>query len=244
MYVPKMFIYLDGQGIDSLYSQIESRLIKEIETSSEINGMFSLKGKVAILKAISMLLGLGEVSINGEASTGGKRGKKEVASFTTENKLASLISELESVNSNQIFDELDKAAAYAMDKNDKVLFSGLDYFNAPQFGPVGRGVTQVNEDGIISFEIGLPPNGSIDLLLNGYEYRDDYYKIQVRKRVIMMASLEKFTRINSSKKLGLTSHEAVYFRGHKGLKIPLNVFGHVIPYGLNFCQIKPYAIWI
>jgi hypothetical protein len=88
----------------------------------------------------------------------------------------------------------------------------------PQFMGDQHGVNAGNESGAVLFEIG----GS-----DSYDYSDAYYRT-LGTRVVMTASLKKFTRIAGAGKMGAISHDAIYFSGRKGKKVPLAVFGYIV----------------
>ena len=244
---PKIFIHLDNPGIDSLFSQTHEKLPQEIQSSKELQGTGTVKGRVAFLKSISFMLGLGDISVDAELSGSARTGHTEKSTLTTENKLALLLSDLRSIDQDLVFDDLELAASSAIHRKEVVFFHGFDHFNAPQFYPGAQGAIQANEDSVMYLEIGLPPGVDFNSFIDNYDSDDNYYKnlqSSERTRLTMMASLEKFTRIGPGRQMGKTSHDAIFFRGHKGAKLPLNVFGCLVPYGEIFCQIKPYAIWI
>lgn len=168
--------------------------------------------------------------MSGEIS-GSRKGtaqSKEIRS--PEQTLDGLIAALTPLGEPIIFSELSKATRYA-DANHKTVFLRVeDEFNAPQFW-YESGVDSVNKEGYLILEKG----GTGD-----YEYADDYYRRSLDRTVTMSASILKMP--GSSAGMARSGHDATFFRGFGGKKVPLGLFGTVTATPMYY-QVKPYAIW-
>lgn len=228
-----MYIYLDADGIDSLYAQTVDRLETEFTQSSERDKGGRIKANIGVGKLLGMMLGLGEVGAETELMMSGKRIEEAKMRFTLEQKLSALINYLKSLEGREFFEHLPQAAIQAKELGKGVFIRIAEKFNLPQFFN-GDGVTDINKDKSIAFSIG--PIG-----VNEHEYADSYYK-KKEYTFLMTASLSKTT--HSKDYMSATGHDAIYFRRFGGKHVPINVFGYLIPLGKYTFQIKPYAIWI
>lgn len=229
---PRMYIYLDSDGIDSLYAQTVDRLETEFTQSQERDKSGKLKANIGIGKLLGIMLGLVEVGAETEVSISGKQINEAKMRFTLEQKLSALTKYLENLTGTEFFENLTKAAIQAKEQGEGVFIRVAEKFNMPQFYQAD-GVESVNRDQSISFVIGQSDTD--------HEYADTYFK-KTQYTFLMMASLGK--TIRSSGNMRQTGHDAVYFRAFKGRNVPLNVFGYLIPLSEYTYQIKPYAIWV
>ncbi len=121
---------------------------------------------------------------------------------------------------DRIFSNLDDSTQYCHDNREPAFLLIKEKFDMPQFSEGKNGVNLLNEEGTALFEISSP-----------------LFKI------IMSASLKNFRRIHDGH-MGMTSHDAIFFRVFNGKGVPLNVFGHIVFLRNKSYQIKPYAIWL
>jgi hypothetical protein len=224
---PLIYIYLDRNGIESLYAQITDRLeIELIQTrSSEGRGGVGLTASFGNL--LTSLLGVKKLSA--ETKLEAVRGYIDQArtKLTIEHKLQRLSEYLAKTEKcfGSLEDALSKTAA-----GEVVYVNGVEKFDAPDFYPGRGGVREINESGSIVFAID-----------RNYDPSDAYFK-KVGCSLVMAASIRNFTRLSG--RMGATSHEAIMFRGFRGSNIPLGVFGYVMRYSDLACQLKPYAVWL
>lgn len=230
---PVMYIYLDADGIDSLYAQTVDRLETEFTQSQERDKSGKVKANIGIGKLLGTMLGLVEVGAETELSIGGKRIEEAKMRFTLEQKLSALMNYLKSLDGAEFFELLPQAAIQAKELGRGVFIKIAEKFNMPQYSQ-GDGVSNINRDKSIAFSIG--PVGD-----NKHEYDDSYFK-KVEYTFLMTTSLSKTTR--SKEGMSVTGHDAMYFRRFRGKNVPLKVFGYLIPLSKYTYQIKPYAIWV
>ena len=114
----------------------------------------------------------------------------------------------------------------------KVFICIEDEFNAPQFSGSGDGAENVNSTGYLILEKG----GFRD-----YDNRDEYYRHQLNLPLTLAADVKKLRRGNGT--MSSTGHDALFFRGFEGLRVPLCVVGILVATPLYY-QVKPYAIWL
>jgi len=230
---PKMYIYLDSDGIDSLYAQTVERLETELTQSQEHDKSGKIKANIGIGKLLGAMIGLVDIGAETELSISGKQVNEAKMRFTLEQKLSALVEYLESLEGTEFFEKLPQAAVQADKQGEGVFIRVTEKFNMPQFFQGDDGVSNINRDQSISFVIGQNDTE--------HEFADTYFKI-TQYTFLMMASLNKTTR--SREGMRQTGHDAVFFRMLKGKNVPLNVFGYLIPLSKYTFQIKPYAIWI
>jgi hypothetical protein len=225
---PKRYMYLDVQGIDSLYSQIVTRTEIETITSRGIGRKTHISGKIGLGNAIGSLLGL--LKIDGTAGTESSVNSEEnVKSIhSSEQKLNGLIEYLSRMDEYSLFTDLDSASEYLKENNDAVFINSKCNFDTPQFWK--GDVDQINKDGNLLLTQGMNPFASND---------DENVFRSMQLKLMMSASISKFPGCQNG--MGATSHEALLLRGHKGTNIPLLVFGTFFR-NPEYYQIKPYAI--
>jgi hypothetical protein len=228
-----MYIYLDADGIDSLYAQTVDRLETEFTQSQERDKSGKIKANMGIGKLLGVMLGLVEVGAETELSISGKRIEEAKMRFTLEQKLSALINYLRNLEGSEYFELLPQAAIQAKELSKGVFIRIAEKFNMPQYSQ-GNGVGNINRDKSIAFSIG--PIGE-----SKHEYDDLYFK-KTEYTFLMTTSLSKTTR--SKDGMAMTGHDAIYFRQFGGKNVPLEVFGYLIPLSKYTYQIKPYAIWI
>jgi hypothetical protein len=152
---PYAYIYLDGPGIDGLFSQITERLETGFKETTERGKRGKVSGSIGFSKALAALL-KGELSAEGELS---KKSVEEATSMlTTEQKLRNLQIYLSKSEKSTFFVDLSLARGAARSKNAAVFISlSSVYCKVPQFMPGGGGVQQVNEDGAVLLKVGADP---------------------------------------------------------------------------------------
>jgi hypothetical protein len=229
MQQPLEYIYLDHQGIESLYAQI----VDSIETSrvKTTQKRVGTKGRVGgRLKnvLVKMLSGLeGELSAEVEGSQ--THIEQSTSMHAVEQKLNRVLISLRDSGRGYFFANLSDAALRVQDSDESVFISIRDKFNAPQFYGNCVGVDGVNTDGHLLLEKG----GVLD-----YTDNDNYYR-QPAKLVKLSASI---TKMRGGGMMGATSHEAIFLRGFGGRGVPLGIFGKLSD-SSDYLQIKPFAIW-
>lgn len=231
--IPKMYIYLDTDGIDSLYAQTVDRLEIEFTQSHERDKSGKVKGNIGIGKLLGTIIGLADIGAETELSISGKQVNEAKMRFTLEQKLSALINYLEKLDGIEYFQQLSQAAIQVEKRNQGVFIKVSENFNMPQFFQGEDGVENVNRDQSIAFVIGQTDSD--------HDFTDTYFK-KTQYTFLMMASLSKATR--SRNEMHQMGHDAMFFRMLKGKNVPLNVFGFLIPLSKYTYQIKPYAISI
>jgi hypothetical protein len=216
----RVYIYLDSEGIESLYAQTTDRVELELTRSRSKENRGDVGIKAGFGNLFTALLGLKEAGA--ETKLGTTRGQIEEAKsrLSVEHKLDHLSEYL--VRTKGCFENLEAAAETVSQPGQHV--------DAPDFFPGAGGASVVNSSKAMVFRID-----------NLYDASDSYFK-RFRFSLVMTASLEKFTRLKSG--MGATSHEAIFFRGFDGKNVPIGVFGYLIRLNMKAWQIKPYALWL
>jgi hypothetical protein len=256
---PQNYIYLDREGIDSLYAQTTARLETQFVTEKERNR----EGKVGFGAALKVLV-FGDARADAELSLSGRNLEQVTSTLSVEQKLAGLIRYLNRFENEKYFDNIHQAAFQCSQRKMSVFINIETEFDLPQFY-WGReyGVNAVNLEKTISFEISPSPQRpksatGIMLKIGGvptsyeepYDSSDNYFKrgplmsTTNKPRILMNASLNKCTRIPPDGTMRPTGHDAQFFSGHEGRDVRLGVFGSLNTLGSAKYQIKPYAIWI
>ena len=233
-----VYRYLDAPSIDSLHAQLTDRVEVELRTTRDAHKSAAGKATVGVGELLRALLGFGgDVEIS--AGIAGGHTKEVVEKMSTEQKLNALLVYL-SAGEDEYFTDFDVAADHAILTGRNVFVHGRDYFNLPQFIGGQDGPRAVAAAGMVFFERGTPPGATPTILDDPYVYADNYYKHPTKPRIIMSASIPKFTRANAAAPL---SHDMLFFRSYGGLRVPIEVFGQLVPFPQGFAQIKPFAIW-
>jgi hypothetical protein len=225
---PLVYIYLDPEGIESLYAQTTDRVEVELIRSSSNEGRGEVALKVGFGNLLSALLGLKEAAAETKLET--VRGQIEEAKgrLSVEHKLLQLSEYLTKMK--DCFEDLASAAESATRPGQPVFIRVEAKFDVPDFFPAHGGVNAINSSRAMVFTID-----------SKYDPSETYFK-KSSFSFIMTASLDKFPRIRGG--MGNTSHEAIQFRGFLGKDVPLGVFGYLIRHNNTVCQIKPYATWL
>lgn len=212
----KVFVYLDVEGIDLLYSQTVERV--EVSRTEQRSGSVAGKaGLSARLKSVFLLF-LGQGSLEGaaEASVSRESTLSITKSMSVSSKLRSLIESLESIEHGVCFSSLAAAAKYSTENKQKVFFCGSHRFDAPQFFE-GSGPRIVTDSGYLILQSGQ---------IARHIESDDYYK-ETNVKADMACSISKMPR--SQNGMAFLGHDATYLRAYKGIAIPFMVFSAVIP---------------
>lgn len=226
-------MYLDHDGIDSLYSQTVDRLEVELVQSQERGSAGRLTAKLGIGALLKQLT---EIGTDAEVSIAGKQIRETKTKFRSEQKLSALVRVLSRSGNGVLFTDLASAAIVCADTSSIVYVQVFEKFNLPQFY-CGSGVDEVNRDKGVDFEIG-PMSRRGD----SYDHSDRYFK-KKHYHFFMFAGIGKFPRL-TGEGMGRFSHEAFLFRAYQGKDVPLGVFGYLKHLtGLEY-QIKPFAIWV
>lgn len=227
---PRQFIYLDEQGIKSLFAQTVEGVETARKETTHRNLGAKISGKLSFKQALLTMLGLPEAELKSELEGTRQRGLEISTELSTEHILFRLIENLPTHEDTPVFGSFAEAAAKISGTTNETYVSVVDEFDAPQF-IFGKGVSDVNKCGALILEKNI----------GGYShnYNDDYFKHN--NRITLLASISKFPRVRE--KLGHTSHEGIYFRAYEGKKIPLGVFGSIREIPKAF-QVKPFAIWM
>jgi hypothetical protein len=215
---PRIYLYIDQQGIESLIAQLSERTEIELKRNIETNKSEKVSGKFSITNALAALIGI-NVGVDAEIAMTGKKVEEIKYQTTIEQKIRILERAL--VENNSIDASLNDAVVKADKECGIVYVRCHETWNAPQFQIGGGGVENVNLNQGMAFE--------------------KVYGITGRK-VVMTAGLAKFTRC--SNKMGFTSHESLFFNSFKGLDVPLNVLGYLKPLMRGVLHLKPFAIWL
>jgi hypothetical protein len=216
---PHVFVYLDTNGIESLFAQTVDRIETEIRTSLEEGRDNKVGGKLGLGKAIAVLLGI-ELGASLETSKASKKLEEAKLSLATEHKLARLQQYLR--ESNNLDKNLSDAIKRANQVKKSVFIDVEDLFDMPQFARGGGGVEKVNRDGAILCEV-------VDRFSPA--------------KIVMVASLSKFPRLGGGR-LNRLSHDAINFASYGGKDVRLHIFGSMLSLGTGTFQVKPYAIWL
>ncbi len=232
---PRVFIYFDEEGVQSLYAQVVEILETERIRKTDSRKSGRVGTKIGIGRLVSALLGGSDTNVNIEMQRLKGVSEEIKMKITMEQRLTALIHYLEQLLGSEYFTDLMKALLYCRDTRQGVYINVFARVNAPQFYLYDDPVSEINSVGAMSFEI-VPPE---------YDYSDKYFKRPKDYRIIMQASLTKFPRLREPM-LSQTGHEAVFFRSYKGRNIPLNIFGYLFPLGNTgfLFQIKPFAMWL
>lgn len=227
--LPVEYIYLDRDGIESLYAQIVDA-VETSRTTTIQNGAGAKVGAVlrmknSLVKLLSGLEGEASAEVTGSRSRTEQTTKVE----TIEQRLQSVLEFLTKSGEDHFFTGLAEASRRLQTTDGTVFISIRDHFNAPQFYGGSLGADSVNATGYLLLEKG----GAAD-----YCDGDDYYK-QATTEVKLAAGIRNM-RFGGS--IGSTSHEAVFFLGFAGRRVPLGVFG-TLSGTSDYLQIKPFAIW-
>lgn len=226
--VPVVYLYMDDEGIESLYAQTTDRLETELTESRSKEGRGDVELKVGFGNLLATLLGLKEAAAATKLETVHGHIEAAKSRLSVEHKLERLSEYL--VKSRKCLQDIYEAAESATEPGRPVFIRVEEKFDAPDFFAGGGGVDAINSSKAIVFTLG-----------GRYDDSDRYFKRQFFS-FTMPASLEKFRR--SKGFMAETSHEAIAFRGLEGKEIPLGVFGYLIRYRGSVCQIKAYAIWL
>ena len=217
------YIYIDEQGIDSIYSQLHKETIAEMRTKQ-------IKTNSGSLNIINGL-------IKGEHTSTTECDK--LISLTHEQKISEII-KIVSKNKNY-YTDLNKAISKNLKPSNGIIIVNIhDTFHSSLDFKSYDTYKNMLKSGYIQFEKGDILIASKTKLLSNYDthnYRDDYYK-QNRYKITMSMNLEK---MRASYK-GWTSHFSVALRGGDG-NLSLGVFGQLRNINELFFQIKPFAVW-
>lgn len=219
----KNYIYIDEQGIDSIYSQLHKETVEEMR----IKKTKTNSGSINIIKGL----------IKGEHTSSTECDK--LVSLTHEQKICEII-KIVSKNKNY-FTDLNKATNNNLKPSNGIIIVNIqDTFYCSLDFNTREAYDYMKNSGYIGFEKGdlliSPTPKSIPKKYETYNYRDDYYK-DSRYKVIFSMNLQKMKT-----SMGLTSHLPMAIRYGNG-KIKLGVFGQLRTINDLFFQIKPFAVW-
>jgi hypothetical protein len=233
--IPLRYIYLDSEGIESLYVQIVERNIIETVSKRGSTKRGKISGRIGLGKILGPFLKLADIEVSPELEGSSNAETTTKSALSVEHKLSELTKHLDKHGEPSVFMNLTRAEEYCTDNHEAVFVNIKDTFDAPQFYD-GRGPLEVNESQAILFNKNVVPKDT-------YDYGDDYYKKPKASQspILMASSIHKYPSLKNGS-MGLTSHLALMFRQCGGLDIPLGVFGAFFHVGSAF-QIKPYAIW-
>jgi hypothetical protein len=226
--LPRVYLYLDSEGIESLYAQTTDRVETELTESRTKEGRGGVGLKVGFGNLLTGLLGLKEVAADTKLEMVHSQIEQAKSRLSIEHKLQALSKYM--IRAGQCLEDLTKAAESASEPGQPIFIQVAEKFDAPDFFAGKMDYEAINSSKAIVFTRG-----------GQYEPSDSYFK-KPSFRFTMPASLEKFPRLKGF--MGITSHEAIAFRGFGGKNIPLGIFGYLIRYKSPVCQIKPYAIWL
>jgi hypothetical protein len=223
----RVYLYLDREGIESLYAQTTDRIEVEFATTKSKEGRGGTKLRVGLGNLLVSLLGIKEASTEMTLET--VRGQIESAKtqLSIEHKLQRLIEFLRV--KDESFTELNEAVQ-AAELGQRVFVQIDIHFDSPDFYPTGGGHHAVNASEALIFRIN-----------DRYDPSDSYFK-KPRFNLFMHASLKKIPGMSDG--IGFTSHLALFLRGREGKDIRLGVFGYLVRLNATDFQLKPYAIWL
>ena len=223
-----VYIYLDAQGIASLYAQTTDRVEIEFTEGHSRQGRGEVGLKLGFGNLLSSLLGLREAGAETRLEELHGHIDKAKTTLTVELKLQQQSDYL--TKTRKCFGSLEDAANSISERGGGAYVRAIEKFDAPDFQRGVGGITAINSSGAVVFT--LDPK---------YDPSERYFK-QGRFHFVMPASLKKFSRCDGY--MGATSHDAIMFRGFSGRDIPLGLFGYVTRHSEIACQVKPYAIWL
>ena len=226
---PKQFIYLDEQGINSLYSQCVTALETEASVSMQNTVGATASAKITLKSLFAPLLGVGgEATVQAQGTQ--LKGTEVKTKLSTEQILSKLIESLSGQEGVGVSASIGDAAERITGTVSEAYLSTVEAFDVPQMYS-SADASLIAESGVIMFERNISAIS--------YNQDDDYFKKM--HKTVMAASLTKFLR--SQGVFNQTSHEAIYFRAFQGRAIPLGVFGTIrqLP---GIYQIKPFALWM
>jgi len=241
-----MYVYLDRDGISSLYAQTTDRVEVAVEKERQRGKAGSVKGKLGLGPALRLLLGWVDVAAEAEASLSRAEVERIKSEMTIEHKLGALIRYLNVFENDRYFDDLHRAMQQCDQLSQSVYVNTEAIFDMPQFYIGQRGVDDVNRKRSVRFECVGCRSDLDPIIEENHDYSDNYFKrlpSNERRRILMAASIEKFTRVIEGT-MRLTGHDAMYFGGRRGRAVPLGVFGHLNQINSRFYQVKPFAIWV
>jgi hypothetical protein len=214
--VPLIYLYLDDQGITSLHSQTTERLEVDIRESREATTVAKLKARLGIL------LGTAGVGADAESGVSRKRIEEKALRLTAEQRLRLLVDYFDIADTVPLYRDMATAKKSAHMSNTPVFVYVRDRFDVPQFyGGIG-GVEDANNSGYVLFQAG---------------------DASLSDRIVMSASLAKFTRVRAGK-MSRMGHDTILFTEFKGRALPIGVFGAMTCLNENGYHLKPYGIWI
>jgi hypothetical protein len=226
---PVEYIYLDTPGIESLYAQIADSVETAHTTTIQKGVAAKATGGLRLKHFLVKLLSGLEGEVSAEVARSGARTEQSTSVQAIERRLEQILTFLSGPGQSYYFTSLGEASRHLQAADGPVFINIRDKFNAPQFYGGSQGTDAVNVAGYLLLEKG----GAAD-----YHYADDYYK-QPTAMVNLSASIGK---MRTGGAMGASSHEAVFFRGFAGRRVPLCVFG-TLSGTSEYLQIKPFAIW-
>jgi hypothetical protein len=229
-------MYLDAEGIESLYVQIvEQNVIETVSKRGSIK-RGKISGKIGLGKILGPFLKLADIEVSPELEGSSNTETTTKSALGLEHKLSELMNQLDKHGEPSVFTDLARAEDYCRANHEAVFVNITDTFDAPQFYG-GRGHLDVNESQTILFD------KNVCKWKDTYVHSNDYYKRPKTSEtpIFMASSLQKYPNLKNGT-MGATSHYALMFRQCGGLDIPLSVLGAIFHVGSSF-QIKPYAIW-
>ncbi|MCL4181552.1 MAG: hypothetical protein KJ072_27920 [Verrucomicrobia bacterium] len=216
------YFYLDEMGLLSLHAQLNHQELVEHTVSTE-DGTSSKLGWSAALKAV--------LGASGETTEEVKEVVSHKFRLRTENMLNEIRASLRARGT--LYQDFHKAAEVCRTTEEPVWVSGRYPFYAAQFTGTG-GFESVNHDKAIVF--------SSRLQGDGYDASDNYFKHSDAPplEIVMSASLHKFPGLRDGH-MGVTCHEALFFRQLGGAAFKYLIFGSLFAVGDKY-QVKPYAL--
>ena len=233
----KNYIYLDEQGIESLYAQLTDEIILEQRIKATKTNTGSIKAKAG-------LSGLFKDLFSADIEAGGERtgsiDNEKTITYSYEQKLKKII-EITSETDNY-YSSLYSATTPHPQSSSLTLINVFETFYSRLDFRSHEAFEYLYECGYLEFETGdRPPSEETKITYSvpydTYTYSDNYYKKSIY-RVVMSMKLDKMR----TSWRGMTSHLAVALRGSNG-KLKLGVFGQIRNVDNLYFQIKPFAVW-
>lgn len=218
----KYYIYIDEEGIDSIYSQLNNETVNE--------------KRVKKIKSTS-----GSLNIMGGAFKGEFTGITELEkqiSLSPEQKINQIIKTVS--KTKYYYTDLVKATKNSTSSKGIIIVNIYETFYSRLDYNSEKSVTAMIDSGYLNFEKGkklLHYDSAVSVPYDSYNYKDDYY-INDNYRVTLSMNLNNI----KTSYVGKTSHLAVALTGGKG-EIRLGVLGQLRVIDNLFFQIKPFAVW-
>jgi len=226
------YIYIDRNGIDSLFAQAYKELVTEQNVQTANRFQANVEAQVGLPELLKNIF---KLDVNGSTEYEKSKSINKISTYTHEQRISELIIYLEAKNQlirslGEIYKSRDESIGIFIYCN--LLFdTDFDYNN--WFEAIASAI----KEGHISFYTRNDkyPKKYVET----YDGSDNYYKKRKsRLSIFMDMGVQNMVSFG-----GITSHLALLLRVTKGENIPLGVFGRIFKVADDCLQIKPYAVW-